>query len=79
MLLLMTPQPLYASWFTIGLVLALSSTLLACGDARGPAPAKVCAKAYEQCVLSTGVIGVCNLVDCAANQSAPCLVCRSQH
>jgi hypothetical protein len=39
----------------------------------------VCTKADEKCVLPSGVLGICNVVDCAEGQSAPCLVCRSQH
>lgn len=52
---------------------------LACGDVKTGGPAKECTKEYEQCTLPTGVIGVCNAVDCAEGQPAPCLVCRSQH
>jgi hypothetical protein len=29
--------------------------------------------------MPSGVLGVCNAVDCAEGQAAPCLVCRSQH
>jgi hypothetical protein len=52
--------------------------LVACGDVK-QAPAKACTKEYDQCVLPTGVLGVCNTVDCAEGQPAPCLICRSQH
>jgi hypothetical protein len=53
--------------------------LSACGDVKRGGPTKACTKAYEQCVLPTGVLGVCNPVDCTEGQPAPCLVCRSQH
>jgi hypothetical protein len=49
-----------------------------CGDIKPAAP-KACTKAYEQCTMPSGVLGVCDTVDCAAGQSGPCLVCRSQH
>jgi hypothetical protein len=55
-------------------------TLCACPGSSGPNT--VCSKMYDKCMLSTGVLGVCNPVDCPAGQdqqTAPCLVCRSQH
>jgi hypothetical protein len=52
--------------------------LIACGDIKPAAP-KACTKAYEQCTMPSGVLGVCDTVDCAPGQSEPCLVCRSQH
>ncbi len=52
--------------------------LMACGDIKPAAP-KACTKAYEQCTMPSGVLGVCDTVECAAGQSEPCLVCRSQH
>jgi hypothetical protein len=52
---------------------------VACTDVKQGGPAKACTKEYEQCMLPTGVLGVCNPVDCAEGQPAPCLVCRSQH
>jgi len=58
----------------------LSAVLLcACPDPNDRGPVQTCVKADEKCVLPTGVLGVCNTVDCAENQPAPCLVCRSQH
>lgn len=57
------------------LLQALAFSLLACGDIKPAAP-KECTKAYEQCTMASGVLGVCDTVDCAAGQ---CLVCRSQH
>jgi hypothetical protein len=59
-------------------LLVVLFTLAACGDIKPAAP-KVCAKANEQCTMPSGVLGVCNLVDCAPSQTEPCLVCRSQH
>jgi hypothetical protein len=53
--------------------------LPACGDVKQGGQAKTCVKAYEQCVLPSGVLGVCNPVDCAQGQPEPCLICRSQH
>jgi hypothetical protein len=61
-------------------LLLLGAVMLgACGELKQAAPAKACTKADEQCVLPTGVLGVCNVVDCAEGQPAPCLICRSQH
>lgn len=55
------------------------ATLAACGrDIKPPAP-KACLEAHDQCTMPSGVLGVCNLVDCAPGQAEPCLVCRSQH
>jgi hypothetical protein len=53
--------------------------LAACGDIKAGAAPKSCVKADEQCTLPSGVLGVCNIVDCAPGQPEPCLVCRSQH
>jgi hypothetical protein len=58
--------------------LAGAFVLIACGDIKPAAP-KACTKAYEQCTMPSGVLGVCDTIDCAAGQSGPCLVCRSQH
>jgi hypothetical protein len=58
---------------------AASVLALACDDVKPSAPSKTCTKEYEQCMLPTGVLGVCSAVECAADQVAPCLVCRSQH
>jgi hypothetical protein len=46
------------------------------GGANAPT---VCVKAYDKCTLASGVLGVCDPIDCAAGQAAPCFVCRSQH
>ena len=61
------------------LVIGCVVLLAACGDIKhGPVP-KACTKAYDQCTMPSGVLGVCNVVDCAPGQAEPCLVCRSQH
>jgi hypothetical protein len=57
---------------------AVAFMLIACGDIKPAAP-KTCTKAYEQCTMPSGVLGVCDTIECAAGQSEPCLVCRSQH
>jgi hypothetical protein len=59
--------------------LASIATALGCPEPKGATVQAHCSKAYEQCVLSSGVLGVCNPVECSANQTEPCLVCRSQH
>jgi hypothetical protein len=53
--------------------------LAGCPAGSGTTPPKTCGKAYEQCVLPSGVLGVCDTTDCTAGQAEPCLVCRSQH
>ena len=61
-------------------MLVLGGLLLAgCPDVRRGPPRAQCVKAYEQCTLSAGVLGVCDAVACEAGQTPPCLVCRSQH
>ena len=60
--------------------LLLAVTLAACPDLASTShPTTTCSKAYEKCVLASGVLGVCDPVDCPDNQPPPCLVCRSQH
>jgi hypothetical protein len=61
------------------LAAALGMLLLGCPGTGAGAPAKVCKHAYEQCTLSSGLLGICDVADCAEGQTAPCLVCRSQH
>jgi hypothetical protein len=69
----------YPTCMRASLLLFINALMLvACGDIKPAAP-KVCTKAYEQCTMPSGVLGVCDTTDCAAGQSAPCLVCRSQH
>jgi hypothetical protein len=62
--------------FSVSLSLA-AAVLLGCGDIKQPP--KVCTKAHEQCVLPSGVLGVCNIEECPPGQPEPCLSCRSQH
>lgn len=57
------------------LILGLAS---GCGDIKPAAPKK-CAKAYEQCAMPSGVLGVCDPVECKAGEAGTCFVCRSQH
>jgi hypothetical protein len=71
----MTRMP---SWSPVLLVLALGM-LAACGDIKGGAAPTACVKADARCTLPSGVLGVCNVVDCAQGQAEPCLICRSQH
>jgi len=64
----------------IGLSLTwLGATLSGCPDARAPSAKEACARAYDKCTLASGVLGVCDTVDCPSEQATPCLVCRSQH
>jgi hypothetical protein len=61
------------------LMIGCVALLAACSDVKqGPVP-KACTRAHDQCTMPSGVLGVCNVVDCAAGQPEPCLVCRSQH
>jgi hypothetical protein len=52
--------------------------LSACPESQSAAP-RTCAHAYDKCTLASGVLGVCDPVDCVDGQKPPCLVCRSQH
>jgi hypothetical protein len=63
-------------WFTW---LSSITLLSACPGAGDKAPTAACTAAYEKCMLSSGVLGICDNVDCAPGQAPPCLVCRSQH
>lgn len=59
----------------------LAFTLLsACPEraSRRPTP-KGCTTAYEKCELESGVLGICDVVDCPPGAPEPCLQCRSQH
>lgn len=60
------------AWLIALLVLA------GCPESQSAAP-QTCAHPYDKCTLASGVLGVCDPVDCAADQKPPCLVCRSQH
>jgi hypothetical protein len=55
------------------------SALVACPEAGSGSPTDRCVRAYDKCVLSSGVLGICDTVECADDASASCLVCRSQH
>ena len=60
--------------------LLIALLLGACPDAGSTnQPKGTCSKAYDKCVLASGVLGVCDPVDCPENQPPPCMVCRSQH
>ena len=61
------------------LMIGCVALLAACGDIKQGAVPKACVRADDRCTLPSGVLGVCNIVDCAAGQAEPCLVCRSQH
>lgn len=52
--------------------------LLGCPELEPP-PTADCKKAYEKCKLPDGPLGVCEVVDCAAEQKGPCYRCTSQH
>lgn len=54
-------------------------TLGGCPEGKTARPGAPCAKAYDKCVLESGVLGLCDPVECKPEQSAPCFVCRSQH
>ena len=58
---------------------ALALLTSACPDRVAPPTLASCGKAYEQCTLGQGVLGVCDPVDCQPDQTAPCFVCRPQH
>ena len=57
----------------------LMVVLSACADLNQAQPATTCSKAEDKCTMPSGVLGVCNVVDCTAGEPGPCLVCRSQH
>lgn len=44
-----------------------------------PAVKRECSKAFEQCQLEPGLLGVCGEAPCTADQTPPCLRCMSQH
>lgn len=48
---------------------------------RGSTPQRdvECRKAYEQCRLPEGPLGVCNEAPCEPGQTPPCMKCLSQH
>jgi hypothetical protein len=61
------------------LALLLAAAISGCPDTRAPSAQQPCARAYEKCTLASGVLGVCDPIDCANGAQAPCFVCRSQH
>jgi hypothetical protein len=56
-----------------------AGVLEACSELEGEQPAARCTKAHEKCVLPSGVLGICDPVECTGDAPPPCLVCRSQH
>jgi hypothetical protein len=54
-------------------------SLAGCPGAREREPEQACRRAYDKCMLPTGVLGICDTVACAPGAMEPCLVCRSQH
>jgi hypothetical protein len=67
--------------YLFGLALAAwcLSALVACPEAGSGGPTNHCMKAYDKCMLPSGVLGICDMVECADDSSTSCLVCRSQH
>ena len=61
------------------LAFALASALSACPEGASEKVGERCRKAYDKCMLPTGVLGICDLVECENGQTPPCLVCRTQH
>ncbi len=57
--------------------------LSACPEGQGARERQdspgVCTKAYEKCELGKGLLGICDVIDCAPGVDEPCLQCRSQH
>jgi thioredoxin 1 len=60
-------------------LLSAAGALSACSELKGTEPAARCTKAYDKCVLPSGVLGICDPVECTGDSPPPCLVCRSQH
>lgn len=65
--------------FGLALITWCCPALIACPEAASGKPADQCVKAYDKCTLPSGVLGICDMVDCADDAGASCLVCRSQH
>jgi hypothetical protein len=61
------------------LALFVTAAVSGCPDAHAPSAQQPCTRAYDKCTLASGVLGVCDTVDCPSAQQAPCFVCRSQH
>jgi hypothetical protein len=71
---------LVRAFMAIAVLTGCPETSGARNSSSKPQP-KSCTKAYEQCELGPGLLGVCDIVDCADADAAPgsCLRCRSQH
>lgn len=72
-------SPMIRDCLRVGLLLISSLSGIGCPELKQGGPSQVCAKAYEQCTLKPGVLGVCDTVPCAEGATPPCLICRSQH
>lgn len=73
-----TLEQMPPSWALLGTLLFTVLCTTACpGQKSGPP--KPCRKAFEQCQLPDGPLGVCQEVSCAAGQIPPCFNCVSQH
>jgi hypothetical protein len=70
---------------TITLIASIASIALTlaagCPEPSRARPNAKCSKAYEQCNLAQGLLGVCDPVECNGNdgQPPPCFICRPQH
>jgi hypothetical protein len=59
--------------------LASGVLLAACPEGTTQKLSATCHKAYDKCLMTTGVLGICDNVECAEGKVPPCLACRSQH
>jgi hypothetical protein len=64
---------------SLALIAGSGLGLSACPETGSSKPPAACSKAYEKCTLPSGVLGICDTVDCSEGATPPCLVCRSQH
>jgi hypothetical protein len=60
-------------------IAVLALLLVGCPTGGGDKLTDVCTHAYDKCMQPNGVLGVCDVVECAQGQPEPCLTCRSQH
>jgi len=68
-------------WLVGVLVILVLSFQSGCPDSKKgevTAPA-ACTERGAQCRLASGVLGVCNDIECPAGKEPPCLKCVSQH
>jgi hypothetical protein len=75
-------QVMLGQAMTRSIALIASVTLMLTTGCPEPSRAHTtakCTKAYEQCTLAEGLLGVCDPIECSDGQSPPCFVCRSQH